>query len=269
MKIGVFTRGKESHSYKYEKAFRDGLIEHGHDVTFYDWTDRPETIDMAVMWGINNEALIEHLKNKNVDYVVLERGYIGDREKWTSCGFNGLNGHADFCNENSDDKRLVHVEKYFKHERKCKVKTLTGYTLIIGQVPSDASVKHVGFNKWLQRAYDQAVRYDSHYYDIYYRPHPLEKEPFVPEGLKVLEGSLGDALKGAVLVVTLNSNTGVDAMMLGVNVSCHDKGSMIYDVPLVGRGQWLKDMSYTQWTIEEMASGETWGHLKKRYVNGL
>ena len=261
MKIGVFTRGKESHSYKYEKAFRDGLIEHGHDVTFYDWTDRPETIDMAVIWGINNEALIEHLKHLEIDYVVIERGYIGDREKWTACGFNGLNGHADFCNKNSDDKRLHYVLE-------CKMPIATGiggYNLIMGQVPSDASVRHIGFEKWLDKVYQDLLS-NRHYLPVFYRPHPLELEPYIPRGLEVIEGSLESAIDDAETVYTLNSNSGVDATLRGIPVSASDKGSMVYGVTLDDRDQWLKNMSYTQWTIEEMVSGETWNHLKKRYL---
>jgi hypothetical protein len=202
--------------------------------------------------------MINFLKENDIDYVVLERGYIGDRREWTSCGFNGLNGHADFCNENSDSRRLQYVEKYLEPVRK---PNRSGYVLIMGQVASDASVRHIGFNKWLEDTYNDYVR--TH---IVYRPHPLEVDPYIPEGLKVLKGTLKNAINNANVVITLNSNSGVDAILAGVaTVSC-DQGSMVYDVGVSDRGQWLKDMSYTQWTLEEMESGETWSHLRKRYV---
>lgn len=214
--------------------------------------------------------MLRRLKERNIDYVVLERGYIGDREKWTSCGFNGLNGHADFCNENSDNKRLHHVQKYMKPKKEGG-----DYIVIMGQVTDDSSVKHIGFNNWLDKTYQTIER--SGYGDVCYRPHPLEKEPFVPDGLKIIKGNLDQVIHNAGCVITLNSNTGVDSVLAGVTCISHDKGSMIWklredslapDHPFVyekRRKQWLKNMSYTQWTIEEMASGETWEHLKQRY----
>ena len=268
-KVGIFTRGEKTHSYKYEKAFAEGLIEHGHDVIFYKWADRPETIDLAVMWSIKNEALITHLKNLDTDFVVLERGYIGDRKKWTSCGFNGLNGRADFCNDRSDGKRLKHVEKYMSTLR--RVKGNGKYIIVMGQVPSDSSVKHlkIGFGKWVYSAYKAL---DPMGWWVYYRPHPLDKEPYIPKGMKVIEGDLDKVIRDAHFVATFNSNSGVDSILAGVPCAVSDEGSMVWDLradidnPKVpDRYQWLKDMSYTQWTIEEMSSGETWKHLLKRY----
>ena len=256
-KVAIFTRGIKTHSYKYEQAFADGLRSHGHKILYCSWGREPDVdIDLAVIWSIKDIHTINYLKERNIDYVVLERGYIGDREKWTSCGFNGLNGHADFCNNNSDDKRLHHVQKYMKPIRK----TTGGRIVIMGQVASDSSVKHIGFNKWLKDTYD----YYKHH-GVVYRPHPLEREPYIPEGLTVLEGTLEHAINNARMVITLNSNSSVDALLAGViTISC-DLGSMIHNIGLFSRKQWLKDMSYTQWTIEEMESGETWNHLKKRY----
>lgn len=272
MKVGIFTRGMETHSYKYEQAFANGLKAHGHTVLDYPWNSEPGNIDLAVIWSIKNIRLITYFKERNINYVVLERGYIGDREKWTSCGFNGLNGHADFCNKDSDDKRLHHVKKYMKPIREEK----GDYIVIMGQVSGDSSVKYIGFNNWLDKIYKE-IRHEGRG-RLYYRPHPLEKEPYIPEGLEVIKGSLKQVICNAHCVATLNSNSGVDAILAGVPVFADDEGSMVRDlrmgifdsistpyIPEERRNQWLKDMSYTQWTIEEMELGETWDHLKKRY----
>jgi hypothetical protein len=49
-------------------------------------------------------------------------------------------------------------------------------------------------------------------------------------GAPILDGELADALSGAAVVVTYNSNTGVDALLAGKSVTAADKGSMIWGV---------------------------------------
>lgn len=266
---GIFTRGTESHSYKYEQAFAKGLKIHGHNVIFYKWGSVPTHIDLGVIWGVNNVAAINHLKENDIDYVVLERGYIGDRTEWTSCGFNGLNGRADFCNKNSDSRRLSLVEKYLKPVKPRG----SGPIVVMGQIQTDASVKHINFHKWVQTTYDNLSK--SCGGEFFYRPHPLDKDPFVPEGMRVIEGTLDEVLDQAFSIFTFNSNTGVDAVLAGVPTITMDKGSMVFDITdhdptdLAKSGkyrqQWLQDMSYTQWSLDEMASGQTWAHLRRRY----
>lgn len=259
MKTGIFTRGESSHSYKWEDAFANGLAEHGIYAEKYKSGDRPTDITLGVLWGVHNRALTQHFKQNNIDYVVLERGYIGDRTKWTSCGFNGLNGNADFVLQHADNKRLHLVRDYLQPARKKE----GDYILIMGQIASDASVKWIGWNDWLQTKCDE-LKKDSDL-PIYYRPHPLDHGPFIPRGLEVKGGELQDAIDGAAGIVTLTSNTGVDAMLAGVPVVCDAPGSMIYGIDITNRGQWLQNMSYCQWSIEEIESGETWSHLKRRY----
>ena len=259
MQIGIFTRGKDSHSHKYEEAFAKGLTTHNITPTWYSSGDKPLDIDLAVVWGVNNQGLIQHLEKYDIDYLVLERGYIGDRKKFTSCGFNGLNGWADFQLEYVDDKRLHHVEQFLKPIRKEE----GDYILVMGQVSGDASVRYIGWNGWLQKTFDRLKKSTDK--PIYYRVHPLDHSPFIPTGMDVLGGKLDAAIQGAAHVVTLNSNSGVDALLAGVPVISDDEGSMIWSANPLNRKEWLEEMSYCQWTIEEMASGETWQHLGRKF----
>ena len=143
----------------------------------------------------------------------------------------------------------------------------------MGQVSSDASVSHIGFNNWLQSTYMALEQITDK--KIYYRPHPLEKEPYIPEGLEVLPGELHHALS-AYCVVTLNSNSGVDAVLNGTPCITMDKGAMAWDVTdhhlnaiidpqTYDLDQWLNEMSYSQWSTDEMKNGEAWEHLRGFY----
>lgn len=274
MKIAVFTRGEQSHSYKYEMAFLDGLKSHGHKPSLVSWQYIPTDLDLAVIWGVNNTPLINCIERAGADYLVLERGYIGDREEYTSCGFNGLNGRADFCDDHRLRKRAKLFEEYLKPVRKNR--STNRYIVIMGQVASDASVRHIGFNLWLSSVYEMLKRKTNR--PIFYRPHPLEKEPYIPEGLQIIHGELHDVMQGSYMVVTLNSNTGVDAILSGIPCAAMDKGSMIWDLkanitnpkhiePIneAKRRVWFNKLCYTQWSLEEMRSGEAWEYLKKKY----
>lgn len=270
MQVGIFTRGEDSHSYKYEDAFAKGLVQYDIYAEKYKPGDRPLDINLGVVWGVNNRSLIEHFIKNHIDYLVLERGYIGDRMEYTSCGFNGLNGRADFVSKNVDDKRIYHIERYIQPPRKSRGE----YILINGQIASDASVKAIGFNKWLQETHSSIAKITDR--KVYYRPHPLDVEPFIPDGLDVIDGNLQDAMGNAHCVVTLNSNSAVDATVAGIPSITMDKGSMAYKVTkhqisdiinckVLHRNNWLREMSYCQWTINEMRSGQAWNHLRGFY----
>lgn len=246
-------------------AFKEGLERHGYKPEIKSWLDEVDG-ELSVIWGTHNKRIVDSV----IDCLVLENGYIGDRKEYISCGFNGLNGNADFVQWKADDRRLDIVKPYLKEQKH----NMGGYVVIMGQIANDASVKHIGFNNWLANTYRKLSLLTRK--KIYYRPHPLDKEPFIPNGLNVISGDLHDVMAGAYCVVTLNSNSGVDAVMAGVPCIAMDKGSMVYKVTnksihdimhlmLYDRSQWLKEMSYTQWTVEEMASGETWEHLRGFY----
>ena len=84
------------------------------------------------------------------------------------------------------------------------------------------------------------------------------------------------AISKAKVVVTINSNAGVDAALAGKPVIALDQGSMVWDISahdfkninspkLNDRAQWCNDIAYAQWHPSELKSGEAWEHLKKLY----
>lgn len=271
MKIQVLTRGENSHSYKWEKAFLDGLKSHG--VTAY-MSNSAGLIslhtDLIVLWGVRNKRKILDAKAMGINYLVLERGYIGDREEYTSCGFNGLNGHANFVNKGLGDlrsKQFQYLMQPFQEKR-------GNYILIMGQMENDASVRDIGWKCWLENTYNELKTITDR--PIYFRPHPLAGEQSIPEGLEIIQGDLHYVVKKAHCVVTLNSNSAVDTILAGVPCTTVNKGSMAYDItshdlravinPIFkDRQQWLNELAFCQWNIEEIQGGSAWAHLKAFY----
>lgn len=223
--------------------------------------------DVAVVFGIYKSKVpisyprgevIRLQSSNNKDVLVLETGYInrGDGENHHyAAGLNGLNGRADFKNKNMPGDRFSLLNVEVKPYR-------TGKKIVLcGQVPWDASVDHIDYMEWLSEAY-RSIRANSNR-EVVVRHHPdIQKntKPFLEE------------IKDAWCVVTFNSNSGVEALIDGVPVFAFDEGAMCWPVcnksfsniatPLKpDRTQWLNDLAYSQWTLNEMKEGAAWKHL--------
>ena len=257
------------------EAFYEGI--EGQRELVKNWDYRPS--EMAVIFGVYKSRvpksfprgeIFQRQRQKNLDVIVLETGYVnrGDGENHHyAAGFNGLNGRADFRNEEMPDDRakLLGVElKPWKEGE---------YIVLCGQVPWDASVEGSDHLLWLDGAAERIRSYSKR--PIKFRPHPLAKSAYRPvKGTELSVVPLAEDLKTAHCVVTYNSNSAVEALIYGVPVFAHDQGSMCWkvanksllsvDVPnKPDRSQWLSDLAYCQWTLKEMKEGKAWKHLTR------
>lgn len=259
----VFIRNGSEHHEQWCGAFAEGLRVHGEHVELCNAAQyRP--CDLAVVWGLNHPWLKQH-KGR---LLVLERGYVGDRSRWAAAGWNSINGWADF----RYDKPLNGRAKDLGWEPKPWTTDSSGCVLIAGQVPGDNSVRHID----LVDAYQQIVDWlsVSCLREVRFRPHPLsstKRWSFL--GVECTQRSLADDLAESFVVVTINSNCAVDAVMEGVPAVTLDDGSVARDVtghdlqdaliPLrPDRDRWLNRIAHSQWTVNEMSSGMTWEHLR-------
>jgi hypothetical protein len=199
----------------------------------------------------------------------MERGYIGDRFLWTSLGFDGLNGRAKFPQVDDGLQRWNHFfAQFLKPQRVNK----TRLAVIMGQCRGDASLCGVDFGKWVIEADKE---FKSYGYQTAFRPHPGDPN-FPIVGIPILKTTLDEALEAAEVVVTFNSNTGVDAALAGLEVFAQDKGSMIYDFiyrnlpfSFVELDGWTRKMAYTQWLPYEIENGDAWAALKTVFGGDL
>lgn len=235
--------------------------------------DQYEPSDVAVVFGVEKRAVPFSKHRGNViseqragrrKCVVLETGYLGrgdDQDNYYAAGFGGLNGRADFRNQNSPHWRAI------RWPMKAWIQPHPNqYILLAGQVPWDASVQDTDHIAWLNKTAQDIRRYTD--LPIFFRPHP--KFPTnVGELINVVGPVKWDEVRA---VVTFNSNLAVDALMNGVPVFVDDIGSMalqasnrfIKDVENPqhpSRTQWLSDLTHCQWTPDEMRQGMTWNHL--------
>lgn len=209
-------------------------------------------------WGWRNGKIF---RDAGHEVLVMERGYIGDRFKFTSLAWNGLNGYAEFPEYEYDSGA-----RFKGHGVKIKPWKMGGsYALILGQVPSDASLQGKDIMPW----YEEQAAHIKAIYDIpvYFRSHPdLIKKGIRQkvEGTLPSEGTLEQALNGAAFTVTYNSNSSVDSILNGTPCIIGDKGSMAYDMcgKFIGdlvrpyREVWAHKLAQKQWSLSEIQSGE-------------
>ena len=217
--------------------------------------------DLAITWGARNSRA----RQSGLHNLIVERGYVGNRFHWTSLGLNGLNGRANFLNENSPMDRWC---KHFSAMMQPRRSAAGNYVLVCGQVPGDMSLRipNVNFVKWAGEVIERLNKIDKL---VIFRPHPRALHALPLRGQYAqTKRTLEEDMAGAEYVVTFNSNSGVDAVLAGLPVTCDDMGSMVYRLagcdPTENPGyptqgelmRWASDIAYAQWSPEEIASGE-------------
>jgi hypothetical protein len=219
----------------------------------------PEACDLLVMWGTRRQDAIARQKAGGGEVVILERGYLGDRFAWTSVSFGGgLNGRAEFRGPHEDGSRFV------KHFGRLMApwNRQDGYALLIGQVPGDQSIRGVDIDAWYRQS-EKALQNQG--WDVSFRPHPLAgRHRVTGAGLPQISGTLAEALQGAGVVCTYNSNTGVEAVLAGRPVIAMDRGSMAWgvaghqvdEIVTPDRTAWANRLAWCQFAKHEFLSGE-------------
>jgi hypothetical protein len=229
---------------------------------------------VAVVFGIGKKAvkssvwrgrIIEAQKKAGKQVIVLETGYINRGEGFEhhyAAGFNDMNGKADFRNANSPPDRVtVEMKKW---------RVYGDHILLCGQVPWDSSVQNTDHRQWLNDVSQRLIQLTDR--PIIFRPHPLAPRFDLPLTISSAGKTIEQDLENAWAHISYNSNTGVDAVLAGVPTFAFDDYSMVRSIAngdldyiespqTPDRQQWLNDISYSQWTMDEMRSGATWNHL--------
>lgn len=231
-------------------------------------SEKANVTQNVACWGWRNGQTFR-AEGKNV--LVFERGYIGDRHHFTSLGWNGLNNRADFClpptvDSSRFDKFGFKLEPWKKEGK---------IIIMMGQVIGDMSLQGLNLTDFYNNKANELRKFYKK--EVYFRPHPvgLEKNRNFRPSVPHLGGDLKDALREAHLVLTFNSNAGVDAVVNGIPALSFDKGSMAYSVTghSVGdritpeREQWAYQLAHCQWTPEEIQNGDYWERMKCRLEN--
>lgn len=276
MSVSVYLSGNPDHD-KVLKAFAEGCNGKLKMVEEY------QPSDVAVVFGVfkkmvpvsvHRGKVIAKQKEHGLKTVILETGYInrgdGDEHHYAA-GFDGLNGRADFRNKGMPaDRRLVELKPWREGQNYWNGTSWAMRPIVVcGQVPWDASVDWTDHEDWLVSVV-RAINLNTDR-TVVFRPHPKCQIPPIP-GSEYSTKPIAEDLKNAWACVTFNSNSAVEAAIQGIPVFAFDEGSMVWPIAnkrldkietpeMPDREQWLNDLSYAQWTMQEMREGKAWQHL--------
>jgi len=199
-------------------------------------------------------------------------------------GLNGfLHDEADYANEDSPSDRWERISEEQGINLQPWNTNVGDSFLIMLQKPTDASLRGTDIYDWCQTMIGHVLRI-SPGADIVVRPHPLERGT-VPdfEGARISNDLSAKGLKldliRAGAVITFTSLSAIEAICAGKPTWAMDCGSPAYPVankqiarlgnPWLASEddveQWLFNLAYTQWTLEELRSGEPWLRLRERW----
>lgn len=272
--IIVYHRPELAHQGEWGQAFLEGLLAHGERAELRHARE-PVPCGLAVMWS-HGPAYVQHRRMQQAAgrrYLVLEHGFMGEREAWCSAAYDGLFGRADFCLPPWPD--AVDGSRWDAQFAPAgllrsvgEVGDPAGYALLCGQVRGDASVAHVNIERWYETT---AKRLVAAGHTVRFRPHPIEAQRGRRDGpalARRIDGTLDEAFAGARLVVTFNSNTGVLAALAGLPVQVADPGGMAAPlgtglvVEETLRRRWAERMAWCQWSAAELRDGTAWEYLQ-------
>jgi len=271
MKITCYASPQWKHQIVAAKTFVNGLKRHNINANIEIGFKRDTKSDLVLVWGMRSAIKVRD--NSGKDFLLMERSYFEDRYEWISLGYNGLNNRGEFYNKNMPGDRW---NKHFNDGRMKEWNPIGDHVLLTLQIRGDNSLNHVNVN------YQQIINEIRKNTDlpIYVRDHPHRKNTWGKlNGVHYADTNIpiAEAIRKAQVVVTINSNSGVDAILGGTPVINIDHGSMVWDLamqndfsnidkpPIPNREQWAYDTSYCQWLPSEIENGDAWAHLKKRY----
>jgi hypothetical protein len=251
---------------RFPRALIAGMKKEGVRVGFGKRTEPavPDA-DLAVIWSWKAKAVIDAFRTAGRPVLVMEQGYIYPRYQWCSLAVNGLNGRGAAPTATDGGERW---NRLFADHLKPWRETDKGYSLVIGQVPGDASLDGADIAAWVNT---QVAGLLDLGHEVVFRPHPRAPLP-CPKGATLSTSSLTEDLAGAGRVVCFNSTTTVEAILAGVPTVITDPGSVAYRMgshdirdPLVrpDRTQWCHDLAWRHWSLEELADGTAWRHLRQ------
>jgi hypothetical protein len=263
MKIEIHARPDMGHQVQWATAFLDGLARHGITSRITKPTEYGDA-DLHVMWSYRHTDLMNAVSGRGGDCLIMERGFLGDREENTALGFNGLNGHATFVYAGDPAERGLAWHHLI---RPWPVLDLADHYLICGQVLGDMSLANCpDYPAWLA-----TLPVEHAGLPVRFRPHPVGMAYEVPHA--VTRGSLADDLTDCRAMWCWNSNSAVDALLAGVPAATFDQGSVAWNFTahdleqtmMPDRKNMVDMLASAQWKMAEIASGEAWEHLRKYY----
>lgn len=143
------------------------------------------------------------------------------------------------------------------------------YVLVLGASQKSSAQHGFGYMRWEMKVCEKLLGLGAR---VLFRPKPNDSHARAIAGTTyAARGPVEALFAEASLVVAHHSNVCLEAVAAGCAVHCVTGIAAERSVPLEtwrdpprlpGREQFLADAAYTQWTVDEMRSGEAWRHMR-------
>lgn len=267
----------------------------------YCYDEKYSTCDVAVMFGSwkTDRSNIHHVVRSDIAnlakcFICIETPLLGRKvfqsNKHQRVGVNGfLNKDALFGDEKDyPGDRLKELDIDYKGW-----KENNGEKIVIAlQLAGDASLRHNDINEWCKDTVKRLRYYTDRPIEIRTHPGISSKgwsnyeelfRDFCFNNYKNISFVNGREIPwekqilDAYCVVTYTSGLAIDAVVNGIPVIACDEGNFAWSIaerklenienlnlaPNSVVHQWLRNLSYCQWTPQEMESGRCWEHIRK------
>jgi len=237
--------------------------------------------DVAVMIGVKgySRRLLDNHLEAGKHTVYIDKGYLGGRSAYFRMSVNSFQPLAYFQKTPRPDDRLRALSVNM-----LPMRTQGSHIIIAGGSLKYAKWHglHTGqsvdpMTEWARKSLKRVGKYTNR--PLIYRPKPSWKEAVSLSGARFSRPPelLAHLLPDAWALVTFGSNAAVEALTAGVPVIVTGDGiarplartqeENIDDLFIPSdavRRQWLADMAYCQFNVQEMESGLAWKILREQ-----
>lgn len=251
-------------------AFFNGAMQTGFDPVWRNpsvfTADQTAECGCVAVLGLRGRSrdVLNAYRAKNVPVMVIDAGFVR-REAYWQIGLNGLNWITPSQVINDRWQKLgVDI---VKHRKPGGV-----HVLVCGQKPGDAQ-HGIDPERWAEEVITEIRRHTTR--EVVWRPHPGANTSLrSADRISYAAGNpIAHDLESAHCVVTYNSNSGHDALLAGVPVFCDPCAiyaecanldlAEIESPKLPARSRYFYRLAYSQWTIDEMESGDPLAFIKR------
>lgn len=234
--------------------------------------------DIAIFYGLegNTPAIFDTYRATGRKAVYIDLGYWGRREGGRWFGYHKL-----VVNNRHPTGYLMAQEMPADRFTRFGIplepaRTEGKHILLAGMGDKGAIAEGFQPEQWERDMIAHLRMYTDR--PIHYRPKPSWKGAMPIDGTKYShpKTDIREALHRCWAVVTHHSNVAVDALVAGVPVFCEAGVAQLLSADHIcdiekftlpeGRQQWVNNLAYQQWSIDEMRTGAAWASMRDRRI---
>jgi len=238
-KVAIHTNSSLYNQTSFARAFVNGFREHG---ICAEIVGRRGSAEIHITQGPH---FAYDLWKGHPQVLHLDRCFYGDPATVVSLGWLKPDGSRNFGAPGREAKGVLPEIQ--------KAKEYRGTAVVFGDYGTDPAELILAARKRFER--------------VYYRPHPKDRRRV---NAMTMDGDLDAVLRLCDVAIGFRTSALVAATLAGLYIvttddhhACKPVAFGFNEAERIGeRKSWLRDLSWKQWTLAEINSGEFWSHLK-------